>query len=192
MKYLLSFLLFGLSYITLSQVNGDFNVICWHLSEGLANSDFVGKPDSNFVTSSGNKASAVSSLYLNIYSNHKERFVVEVCFDRLKSWMKEDSHLLLQHEQIHFNIYELHARNLRKSLDSLGYISSHKYYLVDILVNNTYNKIDDMNTKYDRETWHGIIKSQQLRWNNEVLKGLIKLESYQIKSNMCTCTSGEE
>ena len=85
---------------------------------------------------------------------------------------------LLDHEQIHFDIAEIHTRLIRKKL--------HELHLTDSLTTNRYSyevkKLltakSEMNRHYDSETAHSMIKSKQQEWNEKVTEQLSELDSY--------------
>lgn len=77
---------------------------------------------------------------------------------------------LMAHESHHFMITEIHARILQAKVDSL--LTYNKSGILENRINVLYNKvirqIDKMQNQYDKETKHGTIKEEQLRWENKI------------------------
>lgn len=96
-----------------------------------------------------------------------------------KSWTKDrKSQYLLNHEQMHFDISEIHARKMRKAcMEAKWSAKSIQNKLNDMLEKFT-DAEDKMQEKYDRETNHSIVKSKQEEWNVFIQNELQKLEPY--------------
>ena len=96
-----------------------------------------------------------------------------------RSWVKEIEEVdyLLAHEQLHFDITELHARKLRKVLSN--YEPGPKMKKV---LNNIYSEIEQqrqqMQNQFDKETNHSINKESEYKWRKFVEKELNKLNEY--------------
>ena len=109
------------------------NHIEWDTKRKLEWSDFKGEPNANSsffaMTNSGIKYGWSSS-----FDGSKRTFEFEVSsyFDANNSWVKEgkNSDSLLVHEQIHFDISELKARELRTRLKSFNYTQNYKFEIV--------------------------------------------------------------
>lgn len=106
---------------------------------------------------------------------------LQVCFIKSESWYKagKDNPVLLQHEQLHFDIAELHRRIVVKEL--LGRKFSHTNYkqelasLIEEVWNTSYTKMQD---KYDQETNYFRNFRAQINWNRMVAQQLRNLEEY--------------
>jgi len=99
-----------------------------------------------------------------------------------KSWTLDTSNiLLLQHEQLHFDITELYARLIRKKLENLK-TDYHISESQDIL--DAANSLDEEWKKYhelyDSETSHGTNPDKQIEWNKKILSKLNDLKEYQV------------
>lgn len=105
-------------------------------------------------------------------------------FNPHSSWVMptSKSDYLLNHEQLHFDITELHARKLRKALKNLKIEELQKD--PKAVLNSFYTKIEKersaMQHKYDRETNHSINKEAEAKWQKFVKEELSKLQDYQI------------
>lgn len=99
------------------------------------------------------------------------------------SWVVPTSRTdyLLRHEQLHFDITELHARKLRKhladlSIDKLGKKPKE-------VLNSFYTKVEKeraaMQLQYDQETNHSLNKEAEAKWQQFVKEELKKFKDYQ-------------
>ncbi|MDX1544855.1 MAG: DUF922 domain-containing protein [Christiangramia sp.] len=95
------------------------------------------------------------------------------------SWVKEvdDMEYLLDHEQLHFDISELHARKLRKALAEYEIGRNIRLDLKRI-----YNKVETerslMQKRFDKETSHSEDFDAEMRWRKFVANELEKLKKY--------------
>ncbi len=136
----------------------------------LAWSDFRGRPHS---TSHFDASVNTGITYQWSYGKDKgdielDYQVDSFCYPSL-SWVKRGqmSDYLLSHEQLHFDISELHARIMRKRLkeyDAGGNIRrdlNKMYKLVERMRIN-------MQERYDEETEHSKNKEAQAKWQKKV------------------------
>ncbi len=154
--------------------------IPWTSSQPLEWTDFKGKAeknsDFNAMTYSGiefkwSSKSSGSDLTLT--------FNVSSYFDQEKSWVKKgkETAYLLNHEQLHFDITELHARHLKKRCSDFTF--SKNYALeVDSIYKVVQKEKNDMQELYDLESNHSINKEGQIKWNNFVKQ---ELKNHPIK-----------
>lgn len=99
------------------------------------------------------------------------------------SWVAESAkkEYLLQHERLHFDITELHARILRKKLLEVNFddVNSDPKKVLDSLYEIVEKDRRDMQTRYDRETNHSINKDIEAKWQLYVKEQLSKKEENQ-------------
>ena len=150
------------------------SVIVWTSNYKLKWDDFQGIKDTLIDINEESMIKTKIEVITKI-SKEKVEFQILSYFDKEKSWTINDSSLmLLNHEQLHFDITEIFARELRKKLSSIKFISSQN--LKD-KVKELYHKVNlasiEYQLKYDRETNHSKNKSQQLIWN-ERIKDILK------------------
>lgn len=104
-------------------------------------------------------------------------YKVEVFFLKHLAWSKDTSSYTLAHEQLHFDIAEVYARKLRKSIKETvardGSEIDLKIIIEDLLVEE--HKVQD---DYDRETAHGIYRKHQLEWEKRIVRELELLRGY--------------
>lgn len=133
------------------------------------NSDFKANTNTGIIYSWGlRKANGIVSLNYEVHNNFYPQL----------SWVNPGSKIehLLKHEQLHFDISELHSRKLRKKLAE---IDPKK---LDInakqLLNNLYSEIDKersaMQQSFDRESQHSLNKEQEAKWQKFVKEELRK------------------
>lgn len=100
----------------------------------------------------------------------------EAYFVQGKSWVVKGAERadLLRHEQLHFDITELHTRRLRAALAPYQGLSAEEFVNsgVEERVQDIYNRIfDQMNAeqkRYDKETNHSINTTIQKAWSEHV------------------------
>jgi hypothetical protein len=154
--------------------------IFWEEEKPLDWSLFEGEPNlaSPFHAETN---SGISHSY-SVKQSEKEiafDFEVYTFFIPAHSWVKEGerSEYLLGHEQLHFDITELHARKLRKALQEYKIGKAYKREL-----QNIYKKIQSqshqMQQKYDAETGHSLNREAEMEWRQFVKSELGKFKEY--------------
>lgn len=151
-------------------------IISWSESDKIEWSDFNGDSD---VQSFDN---AVSALRINVswlWKNGKYEFSVENHFFKQFSWAKDTSNAdLLNHERVHFDISEVYARKLRKSLDSLSQIQGVETDIFEKTISSLLKERTIYDELYDSETKHSLDSLNQKVWNETIRNQLIKLSNY--------------
>lgn len=111
------------------------------------------------------------------------KYEVQSYFNPDGSWVVPESRgseYLLSHEQLHFDITELHARKLRKNLSEIDVEDLGKDPRKDL--NRLYEIIEKeraaMQLKYDKETNHSLNREAQARWQENVKKEINKFENF--------------
>ena len=105
---------------------------------------------------------------------------VQPSFNPKGSWVKEDdkNDFLLHHEQVHFDIYEVNARKLRRELQTKKLTTVN----AESVVNRLIEKYSELNIKvqerYDSETEHSIKTEKQEKWNAAIAEELEELSDY--------------
>ncbi len=162
--------------------NGDATEFSWSDTYKLTWNDFQGAPDQNSeavaVTASGitfnYSIKKTKTKVLSFKTMIKAHFYPE------HSWCKEsevDDHVL-SHEQLHFDITELHARLFREKVDALRPSQNVAETLQDY--HKTINEnLENMQNKYDSESNYSIDKEGQAIWQSYVEKELKRLSKYK-------------
>ncbi|PRX41934.1 DUF922 domain-containing protein [Salegentibacter salegens] len=96
-----------------------------------------------------------------------------------RSWVKEIQEVdyLLAHEQLHFDITELHARKLRKALENFEPGTKMKKEL-DAIYSEIEKQRRQMQAQFDKETSHSMDKEAEFKWRFLVKEELDKLSEY--------------
>ena len=157
--------------------------LVWNPTYKLSWADFKGKPNLN----SDAVAITASGITFN-YSITKESnndvlgFATEVYahFYPKQSWYKIDSvnNHILSHEQVHFDITELHARKFKQRIAQTKF---------DLRINDQMehihrainNELRQMQQKYDQETNHSQNIDKQKEWQLVIKLQLDKLSNYK-------------
>lgn len=106
--------------------------------------------------------------------------LVEAHFYPEKSWvnMTLADDYILAHEQLHFDITELHVRKFRRQLSQVK-ISNHLNTILDELHKNINKDLAKMQNQYDTESNNSINKESQAKWIAFVEKELKKYEAFK-------------
>lgn len=154
--------------------------IFW-VQDGLTWNDFKARPvdDSTF---DANTNAGLSFSWGLKNDNGKIELTYEVTsyFNPYLSWVKvdSDSDYLLKHEQIHFDITELHARKLRKKLAEVNQTSLLKdpKKILNSIYQSVENERSSMQLEFDKESLHSQNKEGEARWRKFIRTELLKYE----------------
>ncbi len=172
--------LFFLLVITFIQPSEDS--ILWSENERLNWSDFKGKPPSNINAA----ALTASGLTFDFSAKTTQtkliefKAIVEARFYPAQSWYRKEyiNPVVLAHEQLHFDITELHARKLRKQITEANFTINIKREISKL--HRTINKLlEEMQNKYDRESDYSRSIETQRKWQTFVKSELDKLSKYK-------------
>ena len=116
---------FFVGFITLlsfSFVKDEF--ILWQENKKLKIQDFKAENNDTIKVNRKQFLGAISAIRIEYSSfqrnkNSVPEFSIKTYFDPNESWMLLKNDYVLQHEQIHFDLTELYARKMRKSVESL-------------------------------------------------------------------------
>ena len=116
---------FFVGFITLlsfSFVKDDF--ILWQENKKLKIQDFKADNKDTVKVNQQQFLGAISAIRIEYSSFQRNKnsvpdFSIKTYFDPNESWMLLKNDYVLQHEQIHFDLTELYARKMRKSVESL-------------------------------------------------------------------------
>lgn len=157
-------------------------VLSWNESYELSWIDFKGKPN-NTVSATAVTVSGISFGFSISESNSQPiSFTTEVHahFYPEKSWFKPmlaNNHVL-GHEQLHFDITELHARKFRQQISKLKISNTIKNDLSNL--RNEINKaLEKMQNNYDTETNFSRQVEFQSKWQLYIDEELEKLSKYK-------------
>lgn len=112
-----------------------------------------------------------SAISLNMSGQDKNIFCsVESVFYPKQSWKKKNvTDHVLNHEQRHFDITEIHSRMLRKTISETRF-KKYESIASDIqkLFNASSTACSKMQDLYDKETDHSKKKPEQEQWNAKI------------------------
>ncbi len=157
--------------------------IAWSEETRLTWEDFQGVPRVTIPFHANINTGLTYYWRIQGTSYRKElEYKVETFFYPELSWVHPNSknEYMLKHEQLHFDISELHARKLRKELSNLN-VSNLDKNSPDYL-NKLYKKIDKklraMQDAFDKESNHSLNKEAELKWQQFVEEELNKFEDF--------------
>ena len=136
----------------------------------------IGKPFTQY-------GAAISSKVYLEFDTASNRFVAYAGQNNRRSWVKSstlDYDAGLRHEQYHFNITEYHSRLLNEQLESNDSITSED---ANKLLDKINSKLSVMQTNYDDDTDHSLIREQQDYWEFKIDS---LLQAYSDKDGITT------
>lgn len=141
--------------------------------------DFKGRPDKNSEWT----AMTYSGIKLRYEYKHKDgwynvKIMLYPYMDKTRSWYTEAGHNnhTLAHEQRHFDITILIAKQLAQELQQKNYSSKAFAKQINKVHEEYLEKLRQMQEQYDEETNHGISKGRQRMWDRKIESELRKLE----------------
>ena len=179
---LLRFLIIFLCLLNVA--SNDEVTISWNASKKLTWEDFRGPVEANTdavaVTASGITFSfsvkQSNTTFVSFEAQADAHFYPE------KSWYikeKGDDHILA-HEQLHFDITELHVRQLRYGISKLRISQSIKEDLRR-LHNQANENLAKMQNAYDTQSQNSMNREQQNIWSKFVKEELDKFKAFSSK-----------
>jgi hypothetical protein len=156
--------------------------IVWSASRPLTMADFQGRPAPTdrlaALTSADIKAGAACRDF--VFSGS-----VQATFDPAMSWFRDATKAtpaLLRHEQLHFDITEVHARRLRQKLVLFGAKAdcAKLQPAFNNLTRAVYAEWEREESRYDQETNHGLNTAKQGYWERQVQIKLEQLKAFAI------------
>jgi hypothetical protein len=176
--------LFLISFFLLFMSRDYEDTLLWSDHVKLTWDDFKGEKnietDAVAVTASGitfaYKVKKANGQIIDFTTN------IDAHFYPNKSWMIKElaDDYLLAHEQLHFDITELHVRKFRKQVSGVK-ISQHLGNDLNRLHQNINKELANMQNQYDRESNNSINKDLQAKWSLFVAKELKKYEAFKSK-----------
>lgn len=148
--------------------------------------DFKGKPDFSVPHfASANTGISASFSWKNKNNQPQLQYVVYAIFNPYQSWIKpgKKSSQLLKHEQLHFDISELTARQFRKYLTQQNIKPEKIGDKVDRKNKALKRQNKRLQKRYDRQTKHGTHPKRQAKWEKKIHKKLKALEKYKNPKN---------
>ncbi len=149
----------------------DENVVVWKEDRLLQWSDFRGP-----VIESEIDWSAVTSTFFGFQKLGKNKILIGAYFNRIESWSVRQSDALLKHEQYHFNISEIFARQMRKKVYEENLRSEKALKdLYSVLL----QEYKAMQSEYDVFTGHGKNKAYQFLQEKLIDENFAALDAFK-------------
>lgn len=156
-------------------------VIAWSANRPLTWADFKTKP------TPADRLAALTSATIDVQAGCTD-FVftssVRAVFVPTESWVRDSATAtpnLLRHEQLHFNITELHARRMRQKIALLKLNCTRLQPAFKNATNVIFTEWQKEEARYDQETNHGLNLDRQKTWEIQVKQRLVLLEQYASK-----------
>ncbi len=147
----------------------------WSTGRRLNWEDFKGQPDDS------NPHHALTAANLAVSAsckNNQYTYTVKCVFLPQQSWSKKkNSEKLLAHEQLHFDLTEVHARQLRHDLQQIS--CANLKTKLSLVVNEAFKRWKAEQDLFDEASRHGLDKEEQRVWAARIETRLKKLEAYQ-------------
>ncbi|WP_192820746.1 DUF922 domain-containing protein [Rufibacter sp. LB8] len=151
--------------------------IPWAPQKRLTWNDFAGEPapeNSHHALTSTNMEMKVKC------EDNQLKFKVEAVFNPRESWTRnKNSAELLAHEQLHFDLTELHARQLRKRLSTLTNACQKGAADLNRYATQAFDNWHKEQDQYDKESRHGLDQEVQERWMASVEERFLQLEAFK-------------
>ena len=155
---------------------GDRSLISWNPFYKLAWYDFQGTPPAESGSDAGASVQIKATPFM---IKNRIHYDVAAIFNRKKSWARDRSPSLLAHEQLHFDIAEVYARKIRKSIADLSDDGVNDLKIYNAAIRELLEESDRADQQYDIETLHGALSRQQEHWSEKVTAQLEQLGAYK-------------
>lgn len=151
-------------------------------SKPLTWDHFVGQPDPSNPFHA-NTSSGISYSWSMKTSGNETEFLYDIgaFFFPDESWVKHGKRTnnLLAHEQLHFDITELHARKLREAMEDFDLKKTKNVKpALQAIYQKTEAQRANMQKRFDVETRHSMDEVSQLKWQKFIQQELSKLEKF--------------
>jgi hypothetical protein len=162
------------------------DTILWSSSR-LAWSNYKGKYDTAIYKREYLAITAwkIVYQYRPLVLENKLEFIIYAWFDANKSWVRKKanaSQALLLHEQGHFDLAELLARQFRQQLLATIFIRTNYADSIKQIFSRLLTTAYATQEKYDAETVHGTNSRRQAYWQVFIASELKRLEGFQNKN----------
>jgi hypothetical protein len=177
------FFLLVLSISRLVFAQSEDSKIFWSEETRLTWEDFKGVPPEESLFHANTNAGMSYSWEFKSSAHEIELiYNIDNIFYPNLSWVHTTSknEILLKHEQLHFDISELHARKLRKTLSRIdpsklnnGFKSYSKMIYEQVVKENL-----EMQNTFDAESNHSLNSEAELRWQQFIEEELNKFKEF--------------
>lgn len=178
MKKIIFLLFIQFPLFLFSQKDGE--TINWSEGKKLVWDDFKAAPQKN------GDVAALTATHLGFsynVANGKVSYTIECRFEKNSSWVLVKNDWILKHEQGHFDIAEIFARNLFKAISEYQFNKSTFQKDLDAIYKKIVDEKEKFQDDYDDETDFSRNKTNQEEWLkkiNSILTESKKWSSYTI------------
>jgi Bacterial protein of unknown function (DUF922) len=152
------------------------NSIQWEASRRLAWDDFKSVPDNN--SSNAALTSSTLSFKYNYDAEKGFSYSIACLFEKNSSWGKVKTDYILSHEQGHFDIAEICARKLNKTVSAYSFNPATARKEVPDMYQQIMKDLAAMQNQYDSETDFSRDKEEQAAWKIKIKNELEQLKAY--------------
>jgi len=153
------------------------SIIEWDKNRKLEWIDFKGKPVENPIYTIAETQCYVNFINSYYDNNGIPKFLIKCFFSKNKSWTIVSDLETLEHEQLHFDLWELITRKIRKEFSDLNNKSEKNVSVYYEKYSEMIKYGSDLQNQYDNQSYFN--KKMQNYWNkknSDELKNLIKYE----------------
>jgi hypothetical protein len=154
----------------------------WSEKRRLSWSDFLGTPD---FASDASAMTAYAISYEATCEGPTFTFHVSNTFQPERSWVKPTlllrmtiERLTLQHEQTHFDLGEVHARQMRQAMRELKAPCERPEDERRAIAERVMREDGTVQRRYDHETEFGVNLARQREWETSVARQLKTLKAF--------------
>jgi uncharacterized protein DUF922 len=165
----------ALDDLLLSDIQGD-HAFPWSVDRRLVWSDFQGTPPSE-----GREGAKTTYALYSAWKCRGDAFQFRVVagFRTAQSWVKPavlkdsvQSRTILAHEQVHFDLAEVHARLMRRYFAGLTGACRKSDAQLTALAQRLEDEASAEQRRYDTETNHGLVADRQAQWSLQTRRRL--------------------
>ncbi len=154
----------------------------WTANRKLIWEDFKGSPK----TISNSNTAAQTYCGFGFQTNSvtmlsKTKIFTTTSFTTHLSWVRpdqKDTPGLLEHEQGHFDLCEIYARQLRKKLEEKKLTAFNLNTDANVIFKNVYASYLERQELYESETQYGTDRKKQIEWTKRIASELTELSSF--------------
>jgi hypothetical protein len=151
--------------------------VAWSATRKLNWDDFRAIPETD------NRHHALTAANLAVDArckNNKVYYEVKCVFLPGESWSKnKHSEKLLAHEQLHFDLTEVHARMLRKELNGLSSSCDNLKSKLNITVGAAFKAWKAEQDEFDKISRHGLDPQIHSEWADNIARRLQALDAWK-------------
>lgn len=182
----LRFIATGLLLISFERGFSQDTLKCWSSKNKLRWNDFKGRVPAEEQQTSTKAVCPYGILSSPLRENEILRYKVRLVFYKNRAWTKDTSEIVLEHEQLHFDMAEIYARKMRKAIHDVllknKNPTSSDYGQV---IKGGLEEDDKRQNAYDNETVHGLIRASQHKWEKQIRLELEQLKEYATTLEDC-------